>query len=152
MLIGEPLSDRVYGGSHLWIGGGQEPHNRHHQRGGIQGIGAKCLGECSSFLAPTILEDGVADLLTCRCAGSNPVMRMQYIGNVDSAVKCYPTHELSVKEIPWVSTHLPDTLVALPPTCCCGISNLNQDVARNPLHPTAPLPNALRPLHTLPLH
>src|SRR5260221_11502799 len=94
MLIGEPLSDRVYGGSHLWIGGGQEPHNRHHQRGGIQIIGAKCLGECSSFLAPTILEDGVTDLLTCRCPGSNPVMRMQYIGNVDSAVKCYPTHEL----------------------------------------------------------
>src|SRR5258708_11004637 len=107
MLIGEPLSDRVYCGPHLWVGGGQELHNRHHKRGRIQVIGAKRLGECSSFLAPTILEDGVADLLTCHCPGSNPVMRVQNIGNIDSALKSYPAHALSVQELPWVSTHLP---------------------------------------------
>src|SRR6266568_7214263 len=67
MLIGESLSDRVDGGSHFRVGGGQEPHNRHHQRGCIQVIRAKRLGERSSFLAPARLQDGVADLLTCRC-------------------------------------------------------------------------------------
>src|SRR5438067_7166724 len=30
MLIGEPLSDGVYGGSHFWVGSGQKSHNRHH--------------------------------------------------------------------------------------------------------------------------
>src|SRR6266566_1003907 len=76
MLIGEPLSDGVYGGSHFWVGSGQEPHNRHHKRGGIQVIGAKRLSECPGLLTPTIHEDGVADLLTCRCPAINPVMRM----------------------------------------------------------------------------
>src|SRR5262249_52713436 len=93
MLIGESLSDRVDGGPHAWVGGGQEPHNRHHECGGIQVIGAKRLGECSSFLAPTILEDGIADLLTCRCPGINLVMRLQGIGESDSGVERYPTHE-----------------------------------------------------------
>src|SRR2546423_10809816 len=131
MLIGEPRSDRVYGGPHSWVGGGQEPHNRHHERRGIQVIGAKRLGERSSFLAPPTCEDGVADLLTYRCPCVNPVMRMQDIGNVDSAVKCDPTHELGVQEIPGVSTHLPDALVAPLPACCRGISHLDQEVARD---------------------
>src|ERR1700730_7515904 len=34
--IGDPLSDRVDGGSHAWVSGGQESHNRHHEAGGIQ--------------------------------------------------------------------------------------------------------------------
>src|SRR6266702_3360609 len=130
MLIGEPLSDSVDGGPHAWVSAGQEPHNRHHKIGGIQVIGAKRLGECSSFLAPPLSEDGVTDLLTCRCPGLNPVMRIQYIGKFDSAVKCDPTHELGVQEIPWVSTHLPDALVALAPACCRGVGYLDQEVAR----------------------
>src|SRR2546421_26214 len=83
-----------------------------------------------------MLKDGVADLLSCRCPALNLVMRIQYIGNLDSAVKCYPTHELGVQEISWVSTHLPDALVVPLPTCCCGVSNLDQEVARDLVEPT----------------
>src|SRR5436853_623799 len=83
----EALNDCFDGGPHAWIGGREEPHNRHHKIGGIQVIRAKRLGKCSSFLAPSLSEDGVTDLLTCRCPGINPVMRIQYIGKFDSAVK-----------------------------------------------------------------
>src|SRR5205823_5059032 len=151
MLVGEPLSDRVDGGPHAWVSAGQEPHNRHHKIGGIQVIGAKRLGECSSFLAPPLNEDGVTDLLTCRCPGINPVMRIQYIGKFDSAVKCDPTHELGVQEIPWLSTHLPDALVALPPACCRGVGYLDQEVARYLVELTELLTQAVCGIEELPV-
>src|SRR5690242_13005848 len=56
-------------------------------------------------------------------------MRGQYIGELDGAVKSHPAHELRVEEVSRTSTHLPDTLVRLLPTCRRCISNLDQEGA-----------------------
>src|SRR5438552_16175590 len=76
-------------------------------------------------------EDSLADLLTCRCPGLHPVMRLQDTGKVECAVQGDPTHELGVQEIPWLSTHLPDALVVIAPAGCSGIGYLDQEVARH---------------------
>src|SRR2546421_8302694 len=76
-------------------------------------------------------EDSLADLLTCRCPGIHPVMRIQYIGKVECAVQGDPTHELGVQEISWLATHLPDALVVIAPAGCRGVGHLDQEVARD---------------------
>src|SRR6266571_2757779 len=129
MRIGEPFGDGIDGGSHAWIGSGQESHNRYHERGGIQVIGAKRLRERSGLLTPTALEDSGADPLPRRCPSINPVKRIQCVGKFDGTVECHPAHELRVEEIPRASTYLPDALVRLLPTCCRRIGNLDQEGA-----------------------
>src|SRR6266705_5410963 len=53
--------------------------------------------------------------------------------------------------MPWVSTRLPDALVVLPPTCCRGIGNLDQEVARDLVESTELVAQAVCRIEELPV-
>ncbi len=114
-VIGERVTDRVQSCQPARIGGADEPHKRHQQQRGIEGVSTLGLDEVSFLLVPEVCPDVFVDIVSNVDPSAEGCRERSLARQANGAVDCDPAHEARMQEMLRAAPHFPNAGIRLFP-------------------------------------